>query len=127
METTTAIMLNDIRDANYVALETFRQNGEGVITPVWVAGENGNLYVWTDQESWKVKRIRKDHRVRLCESDSRGNPKSEWVEAQASILDSEEALQRTRSLFKSKYGIQFSAFGLMGRKKPKAIVEISAQ
>jgi len=119
--------LSAFGEVTYISLETYRKNGEGVITPVWVAGENGNFYVWTDLESWKVKRIRKDHRVRLCESDSRGNPKSEWVEAQASILDSEEALQRTRSLFKSKYGIQFSAFGLMGRKKPKAVVEISAQ
>ena len=119
--------LNAFNKVTYIALETFRKNGEGVITPVWVAGENDKLYVWTDLDSWKIKRIRKDHRVRLCESDSGGNPKSEWLEARASILDSEEAIQKARSLLKSKFGFQFRIFGIMGRKKPKAIIEIIAQ
>ena len=73
--------LNAFNKATYIALETYRANGQGVITPVWVAVENDKLYVWTDLDSWKVKRICKDNRVRLCESDSRGNPKSEWLES----------------------------------------------
>lgn len=119
--------LNNLIKASYIALETFRKNGEGVITPVWVAGENKKLYVWTDLDSWKVKRIRNDNRVRLCESDSRGNPRSDWLEAHASILSSEEARKKAQSIFKSKYGIQFRIFEFMGRKKPKAIIEIIAQ
>jgi len=30
---------------------------------VWVAGENGSLYVWTAANSWKVKRIRNNGRL----------------------------------------------------------------
>ncbi|KAA3662518.1 MAG: PPOX class F420-dependent oxidoreductase, partial [Chloroflexi bacterium] len=45
--------LSTLGDAQYIALETFRKNGTGVITPVWVAGENGSLFVWTDADSWK--------------------------------------------------------------------------
>ena len=37
--------LTALSKTTYIALETFRKNGEGVITPVWVAGENDKLYV----------------------------------------------------------------------------------
>ena len=74
--------LDDLKNAKYIALETFRKNGEGVITPVWAAGANGKLYVWTGANSWKVKRIKNDKLVRLCESDARGNPKSDWVQSE---------------------------------------------
>ncbi len=50
-------------------------NGTGVVTPVW-----GKLYVWTGADSWKVKRIRNNGRVRLVPSDARGNPEGEWEE-----------------------------------------------
>ncbi len=118
--------LNELADVTFIALETFRKNGEGVITPVWVAGENGKLFVWTDLESWKVKRIRNNSRVRLCQSDVAGNPKSEWLEARAQVLDSDEARDNARRLFKAKYGLQFRMFSMMGKKRPKAVVEIVA-
>ncbi len=50
--------LKDIGDPKYIALETFRKSGEGVITPVWAVAESGKLYVWTGLNSWKVKRMR---------------------------------------------------------------------
>jgi len=119
------MVLNKFADVPFIALETFRKNGEGVITPVWVVGENGKLYIWTNLDSWKVKRIQTNNRVRVCESDVRGNPKSDWLHAQGRLLDNDEALKKVRSLFKSKYGFQFSMFSLMGRKSPKAVVEIT--
>lgn len=115
---------NKLGEATFIALETFRKNGNGVITPVWVAGEGGKLYVWTDLESWKVKRVRNNPRVRICESDMRGTPKGDWLESEARVLDSEAARQKTRQLFKAKYGLQFRMYSLMGRSKPKAVVEI---
>jgi PPOX class probable F420-dependent enzyme len=109
----------------FIALETFRKNGEGVVTPVWVTGNDGFLYVWTNHDSWKVKRIRNNNRVRICESDARGNPKGAWQEAQARILDSEDSRDKIKQLFRSKYGFQFRIFSAMGRKSKKTVIEIS--
>jgi len=81
------VALNDLQSVRYIALETFRKNGEGVITPVWQMPDGDNLYVWTYGSSWKVKRIRNNSRVRVCECDSRGTPLSEWRKAQACIID----------------------------------------
>jgi PPOX class probable F420-dependent enzyme len=105
--------ISELGNAKYIALETFRKNGEGVITPVWVTMEGDKLYVWTMGDSWKVKRIRKNSRVRLAVSDVRGNPKSEWIEATATVLDSPEDEARQRQRLASKYRIMYRLFALM--------------
>ena len=68
------MQLAEIGNPTYIVLETFRKSGEGVKTPVWVAAEDGKLYVWTVDNSGKVKRIRNNGRVRLAVSDSHAAP-----------------------------------------------------
>ena len=104
-----------IGNPTYIALETFRKSGEGVITPVWVVAEGGKLYVWTVGDSGKVKRIRNDGRVRIAVSDSRGTPKSDWVEATAHVLDTPADEEQQRQRLASKYGWQFHMFNFMNR------------
>jgi uncharacterized protein len=116
--------INDLDQATFIALETFRKNGEGVSTPTWVTGENGKLYVWTNLNSWKVKRIRSNPIVRICQSDGRGNPKGDWFEARAQILDSDDAREKARILFKAKYGLQFRFFGALSKKTHKVVIDI---
>ncbi|MEM7347542.1 MAG: PPOX class F420-dependent oxidoreductase, partial [Chloroflexota bacterium] len=99
--------LDKLGDVTYIALETFRKNGEGVVTPLWVIGKAGKLYAWTDGESWKVKRIRNNNQVKVCESDARGNPKSEWLDAEATILDDAQTEAEIQQQIRAKYGIQF--------------------
>jgi hypothetical protein len=50
-----------------------------------VAGENGNLLVISDAESWKVKRIRRDGHVRVAPCSARGVAREEAIEADATI------------------------------------------
>jgi len=123
------MQFKDIGNPTYIALETFRKSGEGVVTPVWVVADGGKLHVWTVGDSGKVKRIRNNGRVRIAVSDARGAPKSEWVEAQARVLDgsTDEAKQRQR--LAGKYGWQFHMFNFMNRlsrnKSPHVAIEIS--
>jgi hypothetical protein len=42
----------------YISLETFRKNGPGVKTPIWFVMHKNAFYVYTEADSWKVKRIR---------------------------------------------------------------------
>lgn len=107
--------LTDVKNAKYIALETFRKNGQGVITPVWMVADGGKLYVWTDGTSWKAKRIRANPRVRLCASDARGTPQSEWTDAQARVLDQPADVKATEKRIAAKYGLMFHLFGLMGK------------
>ena len=106
---------DNLKSEKYIALETFRKNGQGVVTPVWMAADGGKLYVWTDGTSWKAKRIRANPRVRLCASDARGTPQSEWMEAQARVLDQPADVKATEKRIAAKYGLMFRLFGLMGK------------
>ena len=108
-------MSEAIQSAQYIALETFRKNGEGVKTPVWQASEGNHTYVWTQADSWKVKRIRNNANVRLCASDSRGTPHSDWVEAEARVVTDAAESERQVALLRKKYGLAFRGFALMGR------------
>ncbi|MEZ4592498.1 MAG: PPOX class F420-dependent oxidoreductase [Chloroflexota bacterium] len=107
--------LTDLGQEQYISLETFRKNGQGVKTPVWVVGEGHKLYVWTQRDSWKVKRIRSNSQVRLAKSDQRGNTSGDWVAAQAQVLDTPEERAKMRQRLTKKYGLLARMFLLMGR------------
>ena len=57
-------------DQNYLSLETFKKTGRGVRTPVWFVVHNDAFYVYTEADSWKVKRIRNNPRVRVTFQES---------------------------------------------------------
>src|SRR5438105_12070866 len=86
----------------YISLETFRKNGQGVQTPVWFAESDGQLYVYTLANAGKIKRIRNNPRVRIAPCDMRGQVKGEQREAEARLLQGEEAA-RANALLDAKY------------------------
>ncbi|MGH3089522.1 MAG: hypothetical protein ACRDSJ_19715 [Rubrobacteraceae bacterium] len=49
-----------------INLETYRKNGEGARTPLWLAEEGGSLYVRTFEKTGKVKRLRRGSRARVA-------------------------------------------------------------
>ncbi len=101
----------------YVNLETFRTNGEGVRTPVWFVREEDTIYIWTEAESWKVKRIRRNRNIRITPCKSMGEPTGRWVDAIAETDDSLEEQQNVRNLMRKKYGLAFRFFELAGKLK----------
>ena len=74
----------------YISLETFKKNGDGVKTPVWFVLHEGALYVYTEADSWKVKRIRNNPRVRVAACTVRGQVKGPWLEGTASLVEGGE-------------------------------------
>jgi uncharacterized protein len=87
------------QNQKYLNLETFKRDGRGVKTPVWfVLRENDALYAYTEANSWKVKRIRRNPHVRIAPCDMRGNLKGEWREAMAQIVSGEEEQIASRLL-----------------------------
>jgi uncharacterized protein len=74
----------------YISLETFKKNGEGVKTPVWFVLHGGAFYVYTEADSWKVKRIRNNPRVRVAPCSVRGAVTGPWLDGTASFVDGDE-------------------------------------
>jgi uncharacterized protein len=90
---------DDLRGAKYTLLVTHKRNGEPVPTPVWAGlGEDGKLYVRTEADVAKVKRIRNDPHVKVAKCGSRGQPRGELIEARGRIVPSEEEEHAERAI-----------------------------
>lgn len=65
-----------IADEKYIAVQTFKRNGDPVSTPCWITGlGDGKIGFWTSTDSFKYKRLSRDPRITIQPSDARGRPK----------------------------------------------------
>ncbi len=116
--------LRPFAGARYLSLESYRRNGNTVRTPLWFVEEGGALYISTPADSGKVKRIRRNPRVRIVPSDFRGNPRGAWVEA-AARFEEAPAAARAQELLIAKYGWQKRLINFFGRLSGRKSVVIS--
>jgi len=98
--------LSQFTGEKYICIETYRRTGDPVRTPVWFVEENGELFVRTDSDTGKMKRIHNNPRVRVATCNIRGNAKGEWVGGEARQVDSETS-KHVFSLLKAKYGLMY--------------------
>ena len=104
-----------------VRLTTFRRSGAAVETPVWLVadrsalgGHDGELLVITGADTGKAKRLRREARVLLVASDSRGRPRpgATELEAVAQATTDPDVVRRTLRLVHLKH--RFAAPLLLG-------------
>ncbi len=124
--------LGRLGNESFVSLTTFRRNGEGVATPVWVARDGDALIVLTPEESYKVGRVRRDPRVRLVPSTRTGRVKDggPLLEGTAEVVADPAETGRQRDLIRRKYGWQYRVTLLIERllarrEKPRVILRIT--
>jgi PPOX class probable F420-dependent enzyme len=128
-------------DANYFAaldkrdflnLETFRKNGAGVRTPVWFAADpttdirstGAKLYIYTVENTGKVKRVRNNPRVKVAPCNRTGKLEGEWIDASARVVEGTEAA-RGLKLLSQKYFLKrlFDLFaGFRGAKREVLVI-----
>ncbi|MEW6181383.1 MAG: PPOX class F420-dependent oxidoreductase [Chloroflexota bacterium] len=113
-----------LEQGQFINLTTFRKNGQAIATPVWFVWCDKKLYVYTRQQSGKVKRIRANGRALIAPCDVRGNPVGEFVPARGKILYDEIKMREIDRLFDKKYGIQRKLIGLISRLHRNRQVEI---
>ena len=90
--------LAQFENEKYISLETFKRNGQGVKTPVWFVLHEHALYAYTEADSWKVKRIRNNPRVRVAVCSMRGTIKGPWLDGTASLVEGDDRLAANKLL-----------------------------
>lgn len=108
----------------YINLETFRRNGEGVKTPVWFVMEDGVLYTRTMVNAWKVKRLKRDPRIKVVPCDAQGNPLGTWVNGRAYEIGDPAVADYVNSLMNKKYGLLKRGFDLMGKFRGRQMTAV---
>ena len=107
----------------YLSLVTYKRDGTGVETPVWFAELDKRHYVFTEGDSYKVKRLRRNADIKAAPCRMLGTVTGAWVAGRARIVtDDARLVARAESAFVAKYGWQirlFDFFSKLGGKYPK--------
>jgi PPOX class probable F420-dependent enzyme len=109
-------------DARYINLLSFKRDGNGVETPVWVAPLDGKLVIYTRRDSYKVKRVRRNPKVRVARCDARGKLLGPWMDGTCAIVEDAAGQQRIMDALRRKYGWQIrllNVFAVIGGRADK--------
>ena len=74
-------------------------------TPVWFGLGDGKLYVRSEADVAKVKRIRNDPRVRVAPCTARGKPLGPPAEGRARVLDQHGDIEQAETALQTNYGL----------------------
>lgn len=104
----------EVAKSEYILLTTFTKDGRPKPTAIWAVPTGDGLIAITQEQSWKVKRIRNTPRVTIAKCDRRGNPKGEAVEATAAVLD-KSVNGETYDAIGRRYGLMGKTFNLFSK------------
>ncbi|WP_319452131.1 MULTISPECIES: PPOX class F420-dependent oxidoreductase [unclassified Mycobacterium] len=104
----------EVAKSEYILLTTFTKDGRPKPTAIWAAPSGDGLVAITQEQSWKVKRIRNTPRVTIAECDRSGKPKGESIEATAAILD-KSANGATYDAIGKRYGVLGKTFNFFSK------------
>ena len=108
------MIIDDLAAGKYISLATFKKDGTRVATPVWVTREGDHLYVITEANSGKAKRLRNSPRAQVAACDMRGTVTGVVVDAEAVLLDA-QGTKEVVARVDAKYGLMAKVFGLRGK------------
>ena len=118
----------------YVSLGTFKKNGQEVLTPVWFAADPKHaklLWVYTNVNSWKVKRVRNNGRACVAPCTAAGRRTGDFLDAKARMVEAgDKDWQRGWDTLLAKYwmlgvGLFFSRFTGRYAQRGLMAVELS--
>lgn len=98
-----------IANERYVLFTSFKRDGSGVGTAVWISPFGANQACFTTGgDSAKVKRLRNNSRVTLqaCDYKGRTKPDTPVIEATARVVTGTEC-EPVTAVMRRKYAVQF--------------------
>jgi len=113
--------LEQFLDQKYINLETYKNDGTPIRTPVWFVIDKNLIYVITRESTGKVKRLRNNQNVRIVPCSFKGEPKNEWVKGAAEKITGDEA-DKVIKLRKKKYGMFVRLIGIFTSQKGNIVV-----
>jgi PPOX class probable F420-dependent enzyme len=117
-----------LAEASYLNLATFRKTGAEIHTPVWFAQQTDKIYLFSNGEAGKVKRLRNSHRARVAPCDVRGKVLGDWLDAEARLLVDDIDSARAHQALLGKYGWQMATLDffakLFGRARQRVFIEV---
>jgi PPOX class probable F420-dependent enzyme len=128
MTTETTQALERLAAEPYSSLTTFRRDGRPVSVPIWHAVAGEKVYMFTEAEAFKVKRLRRDPRVTLAPCNWRGAVHGPAWSGSGRVVTDPAVVATAYQALDRKYGWQKWLVDLLskmaGRYDARAILEI---
>lgn len=116
-----------LKDRQFCLLTTFKKNGEGVSSPMWFCLDGEKVYMTTRGQSWKVKRLKRNPRVKIGWSNGSGSTHGKLFSAMATVVEDPEEIEMAQLKLNKKYGLKkrLIDFGLkFAKDKTEAILRV---
>ncbi len=88
----------------YLSVTTFKRDGTPVATPVWFVAEGGRLLIYTNPDSFKVKRMRRNASVMVAPCNATGRLRGDPAPATVEFLPADEN-DHVMALINHKYRV----------------------
>jgi PPOX class probable F420-dependent enzyme len=122
-------MATELDDAQYINLLSYKRDGNGVQTPVWVAPLDGKLVIFSNRDAFKVKRVGRNPKVRVALCDVRGKLLGPWLDGTCTISTDPAHNERIMAALNAKYGFVAGVLNffarLVGRDQQRAFLEVT--
>lgn len=91
----------------FLSVTSFKRDGTGVATPVWFVSDGTRLFAFTDLNSAKIRRIRRDPRVLVASCRPDGKLRREPAAGSAEVLSDPRGLERVEKLLLAHYPVSY--------------------
>jgi uncharacterized protein len=124
-------MSSELREAleksQCMSLRSFRKDGTPVDTPVWVIPIDDHFASYTDDRTFKLKRVKRNPAIEIAACDVWGRRSTPFYAARCHIIEEPSRRDRVFAALKKKYGIHWwmSLWGsiLTDRVKHRVVLE----
>ena len=99
----------------HILLVTYKRDGTPIPSPVWFARDGEQLYVWTEINAFKAKRLRNDERALIAPCSPRGVPRGEPIAAVGRVLTDAGERDRAARTIRKSWGPGRRLFELFSR------------
>jgi PPOX class probable F420-dependent enzyme len=107
--------LSSLKHTKTILLTTYKRDGTPVDTPVSIAFDGDRAFFRSYDKAWKTKRLRRNPEVKIAPATVKGTPTGPAIDAQATLLDADQARVAARALARRHRVLQGVAVPLMHR------------
>lgn len=122
------MLSNELQKATYISFATYKRSGDAVWTPVWAGRENDSLFVFSETNAGKVKRLRNFSRAHVAPCTAMGKITGNSYDAEAFILSDETDIKHAYKTLYKKYGLLMGITDFMsklaGRYNKRTLIRI---
>jgi len=111
--------MDELAAARYISLTTYRRDGTGVATPVWITGSGATFRFTTGDQAWKTRLLQNDPTVTVRVSDVRGRvaPSAATYRGTGVVKQDAASVAAVEQAIAERYGWQFRGTRVIDRVK----------